>query len=339
MNPATASTNAPPGTCVVRSPSSVASIAPSSSSATTSIGLPVCATVLPSLIADDWFASIGPRRCSPMRRFWPESAWPRRPPRPLRIGSMPAAERRPLAGVNALTKLAAAVVYFGAVSVVFDLTFQLLVLAATVAALLVLERVQPLHLLKVMVPFALMGLGYLWTNIVFHREAGLYVESLGRFSLWRNPALDDGVIVFLRTVNFGSLSFLFVSSTSPAALAQALMQRARVPPSLAFSVSGAVQFIPLLIEDLHQLRLAHRLRAPPTGGRWWRGPRRYAEMLIPLLAGSVRRAQRSAISMEARGLTHPMRRTYLHRSVFGRADAVFGVIAGLLLAAMAVGLS
>ncbi|MBM3598128.1 MAG: energy-coupling factor transporter transmembrane protein EcfT [Alphaproteobacteria bacterium] len=246
-------------------------------------------------------------------------------------------EWRPLHPVNPLTKLAAAIVLVIAVTVVFDIRFQAAVLALIVVVLMVLEGVPPLRLALVMLPFALMGFGFLWTNLLFH-EAGGYVESLGRFSLLRGSALDDGIVVFLRAVNFGAVSYAFVRATPPADLARALMQNAGLRPTVAFAVFSVVQFIPQLQDDLRQLHLAHALRAATAQASGIRSlvglPRRYVDLVIPLLAGAVRRAQRSAISMEARGLTHPMRRSFLVCSKFGRADLVFALASSASLMLM-----
>lgn len=232
-----------------------------------------------------------------------------------------------LRAVNPLTKLAAAMVYVIAITVLFELRFQLALLALALLALLLLERVPPLRLAAVMAPFALMGFGYLWTNLLFHRESAGYLQSLGALSVAGHPGLDAGLIVFLRALNFGAVSYLFVRSTPPADLALGLMQRAGLPPALAFSVFTAVQFIPALGEDVRQLRMARRLRGGAGRGSWLALPRRYAGLIVPLLANAVRRAQRSAISMEARGLTRPMTRSYLRRSRFGPADVAFAIAA------------
>jgi energy-coupling factor transport system permease protein len=246
------------------------------------------------------------------------------------------AEWRPLRRVNPLTKLAVAVLFVIVVTVIFDLRFQVIVLAQMAIVLLVLEGVPPLRLLFVVLPFALMGFGFLWSHLLFHQAAGGYVDSLGRFSLLRGAAFDDGMIVFLRAINFGVVSYAFVRATPPAALGRALMQNAGLRPTIAFAVSSVVQFIPQLQDELRQLRMAHRLRGAAKISRlraFASAPRRYVGMIIPLLVGAVRRAQRSAISMEARGLTHPMQRTYLVGSHFGPADVTFTLVSVIVLGA------
>jgi energy-coupling factor transport system permease protein len=249
---------------------------------------------------------------------------------------MPASSARPLGRVNPLSKLAAALVFIVLITALFDARTQAIVLVLTSLSLLVLERVPPLRLLWVMAPFAMMGFGFWWTSVVFQRQSADYLQSLGRFSLLNNPGFDAGFVVFLRAINYGAISYLFVYSTRPADLAIGLMQNLRMPPALAYSIFTAVQFMPALRADLRQLRLARNLRSVDGRTRWRDLPAAYAGMLVPLLAGAIRRAQRSAISMEARGLAHPMTRSYLRQSTFGRHDVVFLAVAAVLAAAIVV---
>lgn len=243
------------------------------------------------------------------------------------------ADALPLRRVNPIAKLGAALVYLLVMTALFDPRAQAVVLAVSVLALLALERIAPLRLLGVLAPFALMGLGLWGTNLLFPAQTQAYLDSLGRFSLLRNPAFDAGLVVFLRAVNFGAISYLFVHSTRPADLALGLMQKLRAPPALAFSVFSAVQFMPALAEDLRQLRLARRLRRAPGRRSWRESMGEPVRLMVPLLVSAMRRAQRAAISMEARGLASPMTRTYLRHSIFGVADAVFVACATAILAA------
>ena len=72
-------------------------------------------------------------------------------------------------------------------------------------------------------------------------------------------------------------------------------------------VSG--NFIPLLQRELQQLQYAHQLRGVPFNTKWER-LRHVPKLLLPLLAGSIRRAERIAFSMEARGFTSGKRTTF-----------------------------
>ena len=53
-----------------------------------------------------------------------------------------------------------------------------------------------------------------------------------------------------------------------------------------------------------------------------------------MLADSIRREDRAAIAMEARGLRHPLTRSSLRPSPFSRADGLFLAAGVTLLAAL-----
>lgn len=242
-------------------------------------------------------------------------------------------EPLPLRRINPLIKLAAAAVYVAVATIVFDALFQLALLMALLIVLSALERVGPLMLLKVLSPFALVGLGYLWANLLFHESVAYYSDSLADVALFGRPAADAGVTLFLRALCFGAISYVFVRSTDPADLMRSLMQRARLPAHIGFSVFSALQFLPYLRDEARQIRLAQAMRESATGAQLSH-LRAAAGLAIPLLAATIRKASRAAISMEARGLRRGMTRTSLHRSTFGRPDVVFGLAAALLLAAL-----
>jgi energy-coupling factor transport system permease protein len=131
-------------------------------------------------------------------------------------------------------------------------------------------------------------------------------------------------------------SAVFVVSTDPAELMRSLVQHARLKPFFAFSVFSAVQFLPYLAEDLRQIRLARRMRRRGKGGAL-ASMRDLSGAVVPLLASTVRRAGRAAISMESRGLKREMRRSSLHASRFSHADAIFALAALLLPSLLALG--
>ncbi len=236
--------------------------------------------------------------------------------------------------LNPLSKLAAALLYIVAATLVFDPVFQLSVIAASLGSLLILECVRPADLAKAIWPFALIGLGYLWVNLAFFNRASLYTWATAAVPLAAHPALFAGTTLFLRAVAFGAISLFFVRTTDPADLTRSLMLRAGLPPAVAFSLFSALQFLPGLREDLRLLRLARGLRAPTARRRWRDRLSSYPSLALPLLAGTIRKASRAAIAMEARGLSRPMARTSLKGSPLGGADAVFLVVSIGLLPAL-----
>ena len=181
------------------------------------------------------------------------------------------------------------------------------------------------------VPFALIGFGYLWVNLLFRRESAGYAQALADTALLADPAAQAGVTLFLRALAFGFISFAFVRTTAPVELVRALMQQARLPATVGFSLFAGVQQLPYLHHDLRQMRLARAMRTgrPP---RRVPGVREMAGLTIALLADSIRRAERVAIGMEVRGLRPGLARTSLHVSRLSWRDAVFAVTALAVLA-------
>ena len=108
------------------------------------------------------------------------------------------------------------------------------------------------------------------------------------------------------------------------------MAHCRLPPRIGHALFAAMQLVPDLAGEAQQMRLA---RAMKSGRRLRRipGPREAFGLVIPLLAYAIRRAGRTAIAMEARGLS-PGPRTIMNVPPFTRRDGIFvlatvGVIA------------
>ena len=93
-----------------------------------------------------------------------------------------------------------------------------------------------------------------------------------------------------------------------------------------------MQLVPDLAAEAQQMRLA---RAMKSGRRIRRipGPVEVAGLVIPLLAYAIRRAGRTAIAMEARGLGPDIPRTILNAPGFHARDWTDAWLASLALTA------
>ncbi|OGX80477.1 hypothetical protein A6395_01465 [Exiguobacterium sp. SH31] len=160
-----------------------------------------------------------------------------------------------------------------------------------------------------MIPFLLTALGTLWTTLVFGREASGQVV----FSLFGNDVTEENVLLAatlsLRVLAFTVLSLLFTLTTDPKRFVYSLMQQARLSPNIAYSVFVGFRFFPILKIELMQLYETHALRGVRLDTRIDH-VRHIPKLLIPLLAGAIRQAERIAFSMEARGFTGEHRSTY-----------------------------
>jgi energy-coupling factor transport system permease protein len=229
-----------------------------------------------------------------------------------------------LTSLNPLGKLAVCLIWLVVAVLVFDPGFQLATIAVIVLALVVGNRTSLLTILALMIPFALFGFGMLTTTLLFRQDSPFATRVAGE-ALVASPAVAAGVTVFLRTIACGLISALFALTTDPGVLVRALMAYCRLPPRIGHALFAAMQLVPDLAGEAQQMRLARAMKS----GRPLRtvpGPREALGLVIPLLAYAIRRAGRTAIAMEARGLS-PGPRTIMNVPRFTRRDGVFVLVA------------
>lgn len=227
--------------------------------------------------------------------------------------------------LNPLGKLVVCAVWLTASVLIFDARFQIALIVLTGLALIVLNRTPPLVLLVLMVPFCLFGFGFLTTSLLFRRESDFALRMAGE-TLLSSPAFSAGATLFLRAIACGMISAFFALTTDPGSLVRALIVYARLPPRIGYSLFAAMQLVPDLASEAQQMRIA---RAMKTGRRLRRlpGPAEVVSLVIPLLAFAIRRAGRTALALEARGLSPDTPRTVMNVPRFDRSDTVFIVTA------------
>ena len=240
-----------------------------------------------------------------------------------------------LTGLNPLSKLAVCLVWIVAVVLVFDARFQIAAILLGFFTLAVLNRTSPLVLLALMAPFALFGVGFLTTSLLFRKESdfALWVAGESPFS---SQAFSAGMVLFLRAIACGVISLFFALTTDPGAFVRALMVYCRLPARVGYSLFAAMQMVPDFASQAQQMRLARAMKRgrPP---RRFPTPFEVAQLVVPLLAFAIRRAGRMAIAMEARGLAPRDARTVTATPPFAPGDAVFivlalGILAGCVVA-------
>jgi len=132
-----------------------------------------------------------------------------------------------------------------------------------------------------------------------------------------------GLHIGFRALNFAALGLLFALTTGPVRLFYSLMQQLKLPPRFSYSFMAAIRLIPIMFEEFQTLRQAARVR----GGLSGRGPgavyRKLRFYAIPLLAQSIRRAQRIAVAMEAKRFVSNRERTYYYIIGYSWRDALY----------------
>ncbi len=245
---------------------------------------------------------------------------------------------------NPTAKLAAHLVLALLMTVVFDPVTPLVFLATAVVVGRVLGRIPVRLLLGSLLPFWVLGVSLVVTNGLFANqpERATVLWAWGPFTATVQGALI-GVSLAERSLAIAAFTLVLVLSTDPTALVRSLVQQARMPPQFAYSALAAYRFLPMLETEFETIRLAQRLRGlgrKPGPVGWLREQGR---LLVPLLAGAIRKAERVALAMDSRGFGARRPRTHYRSIPFRQVDAwlvlvtaAFGV--GVLLASAALGI-
>lgn len=234
-----------------------------------------------------------------------------------------------LSSIHPLAKLVVCMIWIGASIAVFDARFQLVAIVSCVLALVVFERRSLLTVLVLMVPFALFGFGFLTTSLLFRQESGFALQMAKEAPL-SSEAFSAGMVLFLRAIACGMISALFALTTDPGGLIKALMADWRLSPRIGYSLFSVLQLVPDLAAEAQQIRLARAMKRGKPPSRF-PNPAEAVTLLVPLLAFAIRRANRAAIALEARGLGTGSPRTIVGAPRRRPGDAIFIATALVLL--------
>ncbi len=229
--------------------------------------------------------------------------------------------------------LAAAVIAAGPwVSLALSLiALVLLVVASGLPLDRVPTRLAPLWL-------AALGLGLL-TVLVNPSNGDPTVVALVRAGPLRltGPALEAGIAIALRLVVIALVSLLVFATSDATRLADALVQQWRVPYRFAYGTLAALRIVPLLAADWAAITAVHRLRGLQRRSPWGRA-RQIGGNLLVLLVTAIRRAERMALAMDARGFDTGRPRGVYRPVTFGALDAA-ALVVGLSIAIAALALA
>lgn len=230
--------------------------------------------------------------------------------------------------LNPLTKLVfAMLIILGLTSIVDPIT-PLVAAALTLLAIWLLGRVRLTELARTLLPFGVLSLGLIWTTTLFYvADPGSHARAIWALGplVVTDQGIAYGLTIFFRLQGFFAASLLFVLTTDPTDFVQAVIQCLRVSYRFGYGAHAAYRFVPLFDSELATIRAAHRVRGVSDGGGLIARYRQFAGYLVPLLAGGVRKAERVALAMDARGFGAYPNRTYFRRSRLGLPDLAFAV--------------
>jgi energy-coupling factor transport system permease protein len=182
----------------------------------------------------------------------------------------------------------------------------------------VVGRLKPWSVVKPMLPFVPVALGYTVFNLIFVAgptklfHLGPLAPSLEGFTF--GLAITFRVLVILLT------AVIFSTTTEPRIFALSLIQNLRVPYKYGYGLYVGLRFIPIVTDEFQTLQAAHLIRGvgydPGVRGRI----REYMSYAVPLLATMIRKAVRTAIAMDSKGFGARRARTYVDTVVITRGD-------------------
>lgn len=172
------------------------------------------------------------------------------------------------------------------------------------------------------------GLPYFLLQLLFLPGETEFLR-LGSFVL-TIEAIDYAAAITLRFVTLVLASLLYIASTDPRHVVLALAQKLKLPYRIAFAISIALRFLPILEEEAALIRSAQRMRGmgKPKGLRnkfyWWKS------FVISIFIHSVRRVSQIAAAMDTKGFGAHLNRTYLYTLEITPKGISFAVISSLI---------
>ncbi|MBN1874384.1 MAG: energy-coupling factor transporter transmembrane protein EcfT [Anaerolineae bacterium] len=166
---------------------------------------------------------------------------------------------------------------------------------------------------------------------VIFNHTGEIVFTLGPLNVYRS-GLEAGIYVAGRFLSVVLLSYLFVLTTDPNALAYALMQ-VGLPYRYGFAFITALRLVPVFEEEAHIVYQAQLARGVEYDSR---SPRRFVRLahqfFLPMLVSALGKVDALAVSMEGRCFGKYPDRTYLRETRFCRWDYIsLGVLGGIII--------
>ena len=169
---------------------------------------------------------------------------------------------------------------------------------------------------------------------VFTRS-GSPLAELGGFTIITDDGVRTAALVSLRLIVV-LLSALMILTSPPRDQLLALMQM-HVPYEIAYMVMAAMRFVPILRQEAENVLCAVQMRGTNLKKASLRRKMTvYVSVLVPIVAGAIRRSERMSAAMEARAFRCMPGRTSMRRLHMHVYDWVFmavttAVITSLLL--------
>ncbi|MEH7081267.1 energy-coupling factor transporter transmembrane component T [Neobacillus drentensis] len=179
------------------------------------------------------------------------------------------------------------------------------------------------YLLKRLLPYIVFFILVFWMMAAF----GEGEETIWKWAWFHitMESMNHGLTIALRMLAFVTYGLLFTSTTDITLLIMSFIHQCKLSPKWAYGLLAGFRFIPLFQSELTQMKMAHKVRGYNQKNSW-KAFMRYA---LPLFTQGIRKSERIAIAMEARGFTGTRDRTYYQTTKLAAKD--FGYLLSLLI--------
>jgi energy-coupling factor transport system permease protein len=217
--------------------------------------------------------------------------------------------------LHPVTKLGLLVTFIVAAFVVDRPLLQLPLAAVVVGLLAMAGGLGNVWRLRLMFVLVFVGTTIVWT---FFYQRGIRPTWTG---------FVFGLATAIRLDTFLAAGILFLTTNRVEEVAYAL-GRLGVPYTVGFTLTLAFRLVPAFFDATINVVQAQRCRGLEfdRGGLTAR-LRRYVPVIVPVLVGALRRADRMAMALELRGFNSERRRTTYLRARAGGADVVAAALA------------
>jgi energy-coupling factor transport system permease protein len=185
--------------------------------------------------------------------------------------------------------------------------------------------------------------GYIWGfvryvyflgGLIFLMQA-LFVEGGQVFQVGPLAFQERGLLIGgaagLRVVNLATSSMIFLVSTSPRDLAIAATEKLRMPIRATQALFLALRFLPLLEDEYADLMDAHKVRGAGAGNGLRERINRMKRFTVPFLFSSLRRAQVTALAIDAKAFGAYPTKTFYHQINYPLHGKIFAALWVILL--------
>jgi len=184
------------------------------------------------------------------------------------------------------------------------------------------------YLLKRLLPYLGFFLLVFWMLAAF----GKGEETIWKWAWFHvtEESVNHGLTIALRMLGFVTYGLLFTSTTDLTSFIMSLVHQCRLSPKWAYGLLAGIRFIPLFQTELSQMKTAHKIRGYRQKNSW----KAFMRYSLPLFTQGIRKSERIAVAMEARGFTGTRDRTYYQTTEVAARDWIY--LLSLILSALAI---